>query len=316
VKYTLTGTGIGGGQDFPTGPNGTTETIGGLGTGSYTVTATGLNGHTIDNGQTTFQFSVITLTSPVCTVPTSITVDVASCTLEGANAGTEIEGVIHLPVDGNVTYQIDGATAAAGGPGYSEADGTHTVTATLTAANIASGITFLANPGVYTLSNNDTVATWSVTFTAGCLPTLPVWTDGASSTNAVCTAHGARGTISVVHNSSEIDPVTHTPEVSYTVENDATHRITNMGTSISTINVAPGHYTVTAAVAPGDGVVGDQLVFHLTVAVAAAVCGGGDTSLAFTGGTIAWAGFVLAGGMLFLGIAFLLIRRRGDRTAQ
>ena len=108
--------------------------------------------------------------------------------------------------------------------------------------------------------------------------------------------------------------MTGTPEVSYSVENDATHHVTNMGTSISTISVAPGHYTVTASVKPGDGVVRGQLVFHLAVAAAAVICG--DTSLAFTGGTIAWFGFVLAGGMLFLGIAFMLIRRRNNRTAQ
>ena len=41
-----------------------------------------------------------------------------------------------------------------------------------------------------------------------------------------------------------------------------------------------------------------------------------DGNLAFTGGTIAWLGFVLAGGMLFLGIAMLYMRRRGNRTAE
>jgi hypothetical protein len=143
---------------------------------------------------------------------------------------------------------------------------------------------------------------------------LPVWHDGAVGTDAVCTAHGMLGTITVTHFASEVDAVTGIPEVSYTVVNDVTHRVTNLGTAISTINVAPGHYTVTAAVKPGDGVVGSQLVFPITIAAAAVVCG--DTSLAFTGGTIGWFGFVLAGGMLFLGIAFLLMRRRQNRSAE
>jgi hypothetical protein len=184
---------------------------------------------------------------------------------------------------------------------------------------VTAGHTFAASTSAlfpYTLNGSTTAATWStIVFTGTCLPVLPVWHDGATGTDAVCAARGQVGTITVTHFASEVDAVTGIPEVSYSVVNDATHHVTNLGTSISTINVAPGHYTVTASVKPGDGVVGGVLTFPIAIAAAATLCGD-NTRLAFTGGTIAWFGFVLAGGMLFLGIAFLLIRRRGDRTAQ
>jgi chromate transport protein ChrA len=51
----------------------------------------------------------------------------------------------------------------------------------------------------------------------------------------------------------------------------------------------------------------------ITIGVVGTNC---DGNLAFTGGTIAWLGFVLAGGMLFLGFALLYMRRRGNRTAE
>ena len=319
VKYTLTGTGIVSGDDFATSlTDGTTETIGGLEPGDYTVTATGLSGHTI-NGQSVFQFNIITLTSPRCTVVAPVvTWDIASCgpdqeqitSSQFTVVDTEIEGVIHLPVDSDVTYQIDGVTEAAGGSGYSEADGPHTITATLTAANILAGIKIAPNPGVYTLSAGDTVATWTVTFVAGCLPILPAWNAGASSTGALCSA-GNLGTITLTHSAGQAN------DVDYVVTNDATSHVvySGTGTGDTVLHVAAGHYTVTASPDnPVDGIAGDAGPYLVTVAAAGVVCA--DTSLAFTGGTIGWFGFVLAGGMLFLGIAFLLIRRRQNRIAE
>jgi hypothetical protein len=319
VEYTLTGPGIVGGEDFATSlTDGTTETISGLAPGAYTVTATGLSGHTI-NGQTVFQFNIITLTSPDCTVVAPlVSWDLADCgpdPVTPKDAGftavdTEIQGVIHLPVDSDVTYQIDGVTKAAGGSGYSEADGPHTITATLTAANILAGITIAPNPGVYTLSAGNTVATWSVTFLAGCLPILPAWNAGASATNAVCSA-GNLGTITLLHSAGQDN------DVDYVVTNDATAHVVYSGTGSgdTVLHVAAGHYTVTAAPHdPADGIAGDAGPYHVVVAAAGVICA--STSLAFTGGTIGWFGFVLAGGMLFLGIAFLLIRRRQNRIAE
>jgi hypothetical protein len=320
VEYTLTGPGIVGGEVFPTSAtDGTTETIDGLAPGAYTVTATGLSGHTI-NGQSTFQFNIITLTNPNCTVVApSVSWDIADCGPDPIVAkndsfttvDTEVQGVIHLPVDGNVTYQIDGVDKAAGGSGYSELDGLHTITATLTPANITAGIKIAANPGVYTLSANDTVATWTVTFVAGCLPVLPAWNAGAVGTDALCSA-GNLGTITLTHSAGQGD------KVDYVVTNDATSHVVYSGTDTSdtVLHVAAAHYTVTAAPHdPADGIAGNAGPYLVTVGASAVICGDPST-LAFTGGTIGWFGFVLAGGMLFLGIAFLLMRRRQSRIAE
>ncbi len=320
VEYTLTGPGIVGGEVFTTSAtDGTTETIDGLAPGAYTVTATGLSGHTI-NGQSTFQFNIITLTNPNCTVVApSVSWDIADCGPDPivvkddsfTAVDTEIQGVIHLPVDGNVTYKIDGVDRAAGGSGYSEPDGLHTITATLTPANITAGIKIAANPGVYTLSANDTVATWTVTFVAGCLPVLPAWNAGAVGTDAVCSA-GNLGTITLTHSAGQGD------KVDYVVTNDATSHVVYSGTDTSdtVLHVAAAHYTVTAAPHdPADGIAGNAGPYLVTVGASAVICGDPST-LAFTGGTIGWFGFVLAGGMLFLGIAFLLMRRRQSRIAE
>ena len=309
-------------QVFPSLP--ATPTISGLEAGDYSVTVTAQPGFVL-TGDGDFPFT-ITLAAVDCSqlVPAVSSISpTCTPTLDGnttvRTTGSEVNGSITItPADSRITYTINDGTGAipitAGK--HIEGDGSYTIVATLTPAAVAAGVTFDADAG-YTRSANNTVATWEkILFTDPCdLPTLPVWHDGATSTDAVCTAHGALGTITVTHFASEVDSVTNVPEVSYSVENDATHHVTSMGTSISTISVGPGHYTVTASVKPGDGVVGGQLVFHLTIAAAAAICGG-DTSLAFTGGTIAWFGFVLAGGMLFLGIAFMLVRRRNNRTAQ
>jgi hypothetical protein len=324
VEYTLTGPGISGGQDFQTsGTDGTTETIDGLAPGDYTVTATGLSGHTI-NDQTVFQFSIITLTSPDCTVvaPT-VSWTLASCAPDqeqiasaGFNAAdTEILGGITLPADSDVTYEIDGVVTPAGGP-YSEADGTHVITATLTSAAITAGKKIVANPGVYTLSDGDTVATWTVDFTASCLPTLAVLPWSVASTNAICTPSGQDGTVTVTDDTSQASTVT------YIVTNLATNATLYSVTTTSTFSLAPGHYNVRAiptdtadfGLTPNNG--GFAYVdTAVTIAAAATSCGD-LTSLAFTGGTIGWLGFVVAGGMLFLGIAFLYMKRRGNRTAE
>jgi hypothetical protein len=321
VEYTLTGPGIVGGEVFGTSAtDNTPETIDGLAPGQYTVTATGLANHTI-NGQTVFTFNIITLVNPYCVVVAPVVTstaptcgpDPAQDQVDGAGftvADTEIKGVIHLPVNGDVVYSIDGGPTVAAGD-YIESDGTHHVTATLTSTNIANGITIVADPGVYTLSNNATVATWTITFDAGC-SVLPAWNAGATATDATCSADSL-GTITLSHEQG-----TQPNDVKYVVTNDATSHVVYSGTDTNdtVLHVAAGHYTVVASpVDPADGISGNAGPFAVTVAAVTAICAD-DTSLAFTGGTIAWSGFALAGGMLLLGITFLLIRRRGDRAAQ
>jgi hypothetical protein len=295
-----------------------TGPVTGLAAGTYTVSVVAAPGYLLDPAVKASWPFTIPLAAVDCIQKTP---KVTSIEPTCSASNVEVPGTITIPNDSTIAFTInDGHTTAPIAAGsHQELDGTYTIVGTLTPAAIALGDTFGPSTSAtspYTLDATKTIATWkAINFTASCLPILPVWHDGATGTDGVCTSSGDLGTITVTHLASEVDAVTGTPEVSYTVVNDATHKVTNLGTSISTINVAPGHYTVTAAVKPGDGVVGSQLVFPITIAAAAALCGD-DTSLAFTGGTIAWLGFVLAGGMLFLGLAFLLIRRRQNRTAE
>jgi hypothetical protein len=135
-----------------------------------------------------------------------------------------------------------------------------------------------------------------------------------SSTDAVCTTDGAQGTITVTEDPAQLSTV------KFTVTNLATNA-TSIVTATTTFKLAPGSYNVRAI--PTDtahfGLVpntGTTAYVDTAVTIAGASTSCDDGSLAFTGGTIAWFGFVLAGGMLFLGIAFLLMRRRGNRTAE
>jgi hypothetical protein len=219
-----------------------------------------------------------------------------------------------------VTYAIDGAPTLPGS--YSEADGDHSVTATLTPAAIALGVTFTSNPKLYTLSVNGTVATFTASFTSGCtLPTLAAWHFGATGDPAVCTTSGGQlGTITLDHFAGSTPD--ETGKVTYTLVNNGTHQTTALGSITNSVTAAPGSYTVKATPTdPADGLVGNtgttnEVDIPVTIVAASAICGGGGGRLAFTGGTIAWFGFALAGGMLFLGIAFLLMRRRGNRAAE
>jgi hypothetical protein len=94
-------------------------------------------------------------------------------------------------------------------------------------------------------------------------------------------------------------------------------------TATATFKLAPGSYNVRAiatdtahfGLTPNNGTTA-YVDTAVTIAAPGAGCDPVIGDLAFTGGTIAWFGFVLSGGMLFLGIAFLLLRRRGNRAAE
>jgi hypothetical protein len=222
----------------------------------------------------------------------------------------EINGTITIPSDPNMTFTIyNGTTTSPISAGtHVEPDGTYTVVATLTSTAIADGFTF-ADSAAYTRSAGNTVATWDpITFAQLCLPVEAAWNAGATSTDPTCSTSNL-GTITLTHAAGQAN------EVDYVVTNDATSQVVYTGTAASdtVLHVAPGHYTVTAAAhVATDGIAGDAGPYHVTVAAIGAICG----DLAFTGGTIGWLGFVLAGGMLFLGIAFLYMKRRGRRTAE
>jgi hypothetical protein len=335
LVYTLTGPGQPvGGTVFPSLPN--TPTISGLASGDYTVSvAPAPNSGVLLQAASPKEFPVDVPLAPVNCIGTQQTPVVTfvspQCQPNPANiqssgfttALTEIQGAITIPANDNMTFTIsDGTTtvSAAAGP-HTEADGTYTVVATLTPTAIAEGFTF-GPSSQYTVSADGKTATFAaIAFTSACgLPTLASWHSGATGTPAVCTATGgSAGTITVVHGSDLTHTTDEAGKVTYTLVNNGNGHTTSLGSTALTVSVAPGSYTVKAVPTDlSDGLVGNpnvtnEIDYTVTIAAATADC---DGNLAFTGGTIAWAGFVLAGGMLFLGIAFLLIRRRGNRTAE
>jgi hypothetical protein len=320
LTYTLTGPDGFTPVNFPSSP--ATPTITGLAAGDYTVNVVANPGFVL-SGATSFPVSItldavdctgtpqtpeVSWTLPVC-VP-----DVQLTSGQFNAADTEEQGQFSITPNANIDYTISNGgpfTAVPGSP-FTEPDGTYTIVGTLTPAAIAAGFTFTA-PGVgdgYTLNADKTIATWSdIAFgPLFCPPTLAAWNAGATSSDATCAAPNV-GTITLNHSAGQAD------EVDYVVTNDATSHVVYSGTDSAdtVLQVAPGHYTVTASPHnAGDGISGDAGPYHVVVAAAGLLCG----NLAFTGGTIGWFGFALAGGMLFLGIAFLYMKRRGNRTAE
>jgi hypothetical protein len=329
LTYTLDGPGNVG-TVFPSNPN--APTITGLAAGSYKVSVTANPGFVLAGPNSfpvtivlapvncvgTQQTPVLTVVQPTCTPNPATLPNIKSSPFTTALA--EVQGTISIPLNPNMTFTINGS--GVGSPSQTiEQDGTYTVVATLTPTAIANGFTF-GTSADYTVSADGKTATFKpIVFTSSCgLPTLASWHSGAAGDPATCTLTGAAlGTITVVHGSSTADPTDEAGKVTYTLVNNGNGHTTNLGSTATTVGVAPGSYTVKATPTdPADGLVGNpnvtnEIDYPVTVAAPAGSCG---DRLAFTGGTIAWFGFVLAGGMLFLGIAFLLIRRRGNRTAE
>jgi hypothetical protein len=302
-------------------PSGQPSTIGGLAGGQYSVTVVANPGFVL-GGSGTFPATVTIGDSVDCvgTQQTPVVTSVAaSC---GANL-TEVQGTITITSNPNMTFTIDdgtGATAITPGT-YNEPDGTYTVVATLTSTAIGDGFTIATGAG-YTVSGGGTVATFNpIAFTSNCdLPTLASWHSGATGTPAVCTLTGGQdGTITLVHGSDAADLTDESGKVTYTLVNLGNNATTNLGSTALTVKVAPGSYKIEAVPTDSaDGLIGNpnvtnEIDYFVTIAAATAVC---DGNLAFTGGTIGWFGFALAGGMLFLGIAFLYMKRRGNRATE
>ena len=187
--------------------------------------------------------------------------------------------------------------------------GTYTVAVTLSPAGVTAGFTIPLNKQSF----------GPFDLTAFCPPTLPVWHVGASGTNAVCTdGTTTDGVITLVHLTGTVPD--ETGKVTYTITNTATNATIYKGNIAPTVNVPAGSYNVHATVPAGDGISdnpGANPYEDISVVIGSTNAADCDPAgLARTGGTIAWFGFVLAGGMFFLGIAFLLMRRRGNRTAE
>jgi hypothetical protein len=290
-------------------------TLSGLGAGTYIVSVVPTTGYVL-SGQAWWPLTVNMAPISCPTTPVTPTVNLTAATCGGPNPNVpvETEGVISVSLDSNVVYTLTDGTSNPGviltSADTSEPDGIYTVTASLTPAAVIAGYVFPTG----------TQTSWPVSFFSACFPTLATWHSGAVGTAPVCTSSD-EGTITLLHGPSLTDANSEPGEVNYSIENDATSVVTNVGATTSSVNVAPGDYTVIATpVDPSDGLSGNtgttnQLVYHVTVAAATTICAVAH-ALAFTGGSIGVLGFLLAGGMLLLGAGLVLMRRGFGRTAQ
>ena len=288
LVYTITG---------PLGPDSTKRTpvtaaVTDLPAGSYLVSVEAVAGYTL-TGPATWPLTV-DLTPTACTLaPTTV---VASCTSNASNP-TEIQGQINVVLNSNIIYRINGGSPLTSATN-SLPDGSYTLTAELTPAATTAGYRLVGD------------TSWGpFDFAQLCLPILPAWHADATGSPAICSSTGStEGSISLLHKASEKG------RVKYSIENDATHKVQNVGHTVVKVSEPAGTYTVTAApVDPRDGI-STKTVFTVTIAGATVDCG----TLAFTGGGFVGSlGVTLALGMLFLGVVALWMRRRfGTRTAR
>lgn len=260
------------------------------------------------NGGAAIAVPVASFAGCIAVIPSDPEFTPLSCTGQTTNLGS-------ITTDGNVrlTYTLTG-------PGHAGTVFPSLPNPTISGLAAGSYLVSVTANGGYVLSGPNSFPVTIVLPAVNCaLPTLASWHSGAAATPATCTATGALGTITLVHGSDAAHPTDENGKVTYTLVNNSNGHATNLGSSSTSVHVGPGSYTVEAVPTdPADGLVGNanvhnEIDYPLTIAAAAGSCG---DRLAFTGGTIAWFGFVLAGGMLFLGIAFLLMRRRQQRSAE
>jgi hypothetical protein len=292
----------------------------GIPAGDYTVSVTAASGYVLDSSlqAPTWPF-VISLPQLFCGIGVSVTP--ADCpapptNIQSGGFTTTTTGVPSITVDlnPNVIYtardvsqspEVDTVLTDAT---TDVAPDQYFVDVTLSAAGVLAG---------YVLPSGGT-SFGEFDLTAFCPPTEATWHVGASGTDAVCTSGTTTdGVITLVHLTGVVPD--ETGKVTYTITNTVTHAVVYSGNLDKTVKVPAGSYNVHATVPVGDGISGNTgtnnfVDIAVSIGTSSTDCGDGD--LAFTGGTIAWLGFLLAGGMLFLGFALLYVRRRGNRTAE
>jgi hypothetical protein len=305
ITYTLVG------PTESTTPTTTTPftTLSGLAAGSYTLTATPATGFlfgdvtapwtaTVSGGVTTWTQTIV-IADKACIVNHVVagsTSDPATCSASATDP-VEVDGdITFAQKPGVLIYYVNGSEVDSASMPF--ADGTYIVTVALTTSAKAAGDVL------------DAPITW--TWNLGpvfCVPTEAAWHANATGVDATCTDGNAMGTINLEHLASE------QKKVFYLIKNDATGQIKNAGKTATSVSVPPGVYTVEAKpVTPKDGISGKN-VFDITISAPTSICGNTNT-LAFTGGTIGTFGLFIAGGMLFLGLAAIYMRRRFGRAAE
>ena len=314
LSYTITGSGTAASFGTVTGivlpQNGTpgdqiVET--GVPAGGYTVTVTAIDGYALDPSiaAPTWPFA---LTVPATICDLGVTAQALDCSTNAA--GTATITIVPVPYVDYTAYDSDDNSAYPLIQAVTDITdvGHYTVVATLT-DNAPSSVVLPASGTTFGPFDLSAVCT---------LPTLPTWDANATGTNATCTSTGTtNGSIDLEHDADQ------TGDVVYTVVDSSTHQTVYTGTNTragdTTVSVPVGTYAVTAVPSnPADaGLSGNPNPdgsenWTIDITRAGLDC---DGSLAFTGGTIAWLGVILAGGMLFLGAALMFVRRRARREA-
>jgi hypothetical protein len=299
-----------------TGTGGDTVVATGVPAGPYVISVTAAPGYTLASDTATSWPRDISVPPTFCDFSVSTTP--ASCgvqlTSSKFTAATEEFGTITVDLNDNVVYTAVNTDTSVEtvltDATTTMPDGHYNVVVTLSATGVSNG---------YVLDGPVSFGPFDLT--ADCPPPGATDNANATGTDAVCTSGTTTdGVITLFHAGSQPGAVT------YTVTNDSTHAVvyTGTGSSDTLVHVGAGHYTVKAVPTnPADGLSPNPAntasesdnfqTFPIDISLTSSDC---DGDLAFTGGTIAWLGFVLAGGMLFLGFALLYMRRRGNRTAE
>ncbi|MDQ1562930.1 MAG: hypothetical protein QOE85_2271, partial [Actinomycetota bacterium] len=279
-----------------------------VGPGDYVVTAATVKQGDGISTASTFNLTIAAAVAN-CTVSTALVGDPSGSSCDNLTSDTTLLSWVHVEGVEHVSYRIfpagDPSASTALAAGYtSELPGDYTVVAT-------------ADDG-YTLDvagdRSSTTAHWGVTVadTSFCLGTGAAWHAGASADPAVCVSSTSQlGTIQLTHLASEIG------EVTYTITNSATNAVIQAGSSATSVKVEPGTYVVTAAAVTSDDGISTASTFNLVIDAAAAACGTLSV-LAFTGmsSSVGLLGLLLAGGMLFLGLATVFIRLASRRSTN
>ncbi|HEX4444330.1 MAG TPA: hypothetical protein VHZ81_12210 [Galbitalea sp.] len=296
----------------------------GLAPGTYTVSvvADTADGYVLDPSMAATWPFTLALTTPVCDIGVSVTPADCAPPIQSGQFSTDTgsDPTIMVDLNPNVVYtarKVDAPTSSTVLVDATTvvASGEYFVDVTLSATGSSNGFSLPGGVSTLTYGESGVGSETPFDLTGFCPPIEATVNVGASGSNAVCTAGVTTDGVIT------LDRVAGQDSVTYKVVNTATNQVVVNDSTTASVNVPAGTYSVLATPQTGDGISGNtqslpegaEQLPNIEVTTDSTDCGG---SLAFTGGTIAWLGFVLAGGMLFLGFALLYMRRRGHRTAE
>ena len=273
----------------------------GDGPGDYTIVASAAPGYTLTApfSQSISVLPKLSVDSESCITLVVLT-DPHESTCDNATTDTQFTSWIFVSGTTHVTYTYK--ETGTSGPGTVLSDGYNSVAPGLytVTATADSGYSFAGgSPKSWDFNVLDPSTSLDCN-------TLPAWDANAVAHDQVCSAG------KTVSGYIQVSFIT---EPGF--ENRVHYFIGNTELTSAKTNLAPGHYTVTAAVDPAhpDDTINPPSEWSLTIAAASTVCGD-LTTLALTGFT-GTAGLLFAGSLIFLGgIGVYMRRRYGVKSAE